>query len=92
MCGMVSGLGSVIGLPSKEDFMIMISRNFSHLLMMGILPTSVPARMLWERGGLQFRVLGGDIVLFFGWGGEEKVSRPMEFELCFILCHTFKQP
>ena len=27
--GTVSGLGSVIGLSSKEDFMILLNRNFS---------------------------------------------------------------
>ena len=42
MCGMVPGLGSVSGLPSKEDFMSMLSRNFARVLMMGIFPVSVP--------------------------------------------------
>ena len=42
MSGMVPGLGSVSGLPSKEDLMSMINRNFARLLMMGIFPASVP--------------------------------------------------
>ena len=65
MCGMVSGLGSVSGLPLKKGVMIMLSRNFGRRLMMGVFPR-VCSVVLWERGGLQFRVLGGDIVFFFG--------------------------
>ena len=42
MSGMLPGLGSVFGLPSKEDFMSILSRNFARLLMMGIFPTCVP--------------------------------------------------
>ncbi len=40
MCGMVSGLGSVNGSPSTEDFMSI--RNFAWCLMMGIFPAVVP--------------------------------------------------
>ena len=40
--GMVPGLGSVNGLPSKEGVMRILSRNFVRLLMMGIFPVSVP--------------------------------------------------
>ena len=42
MCGMVTGLGSVIGLPTKESLMSMFNRNFTRFLVMGIFPVSVP--------------------------------------------------
>ena len=63
--GMVSGLGSVIGLPSKETFMRILNRNFARFLEMGVF-SRVCSGMLLGRGGLQFQVLGGDIVFFFG--------------------------
>ena len=65
MCGMVSGLGSVSVLPSKEGFMNMINRNFTCLLMMGILPASVPG-CFGDEGVCVSGSGGGDIVLFFG--------------------------
>ena len=71
--------------------MSMLSRNFARLLMMGVF-SRVCSVVLWGRGGLQFRVLGGDIVFFFGVGGEVKATRLMEFELCFTSCRAFKQP
>ena len=61
MHGKVSGLGSAIGLPSKEDFMSMLNFTSDD----GDL-CRVCSRVLWGRGGLQFQVLGGNIVLFFG--------------------------
>ena len=42
MRGMVSGLESVSGFPSKEGLLSMINRNFARFLMMGIFPASVP--------------------------------------------------
>ena len=81
MCGMVSGLGSVIGLPSKEGFMIMISRNFARLLMMGIFLTSVPG-YFGDEGVCSFGFKTGRRHCFLFWvGGEEKVTQTMEFEL-----------
>jgi hypothetical protein len=35
-------------------------------LMMGVLSRTVCSRVLWGRGGLQCRILGGDMVHFFG--------------------------
>ena len=66
VCGMVSGLGSVSGLPSKEGFMIMFSLNFVWLLMMGIFPASVPG-CFGDKGVCSFGFKSGrDIVFFCG--------------------------
>ena len=54
--------------------------------MMGVF-SSVCSGVLWGRGGLQCRILGGVIVSFLGrWyrGWEEKAPRPMKFELCSL--------
>jgi hypothetical protein len=49
----------------KEGFMIMYIRA---ALMMGVF-SCVCYGVLWGRGGLQCRILGGFIVSFFGVGG-----------------------
>ena len=54
--------------------------------MMGVF-SCVCSGVLWGRGGLQCRILGGVIVSFLGrWyrGWEEKAPRPMKFELCSL--------
>ena len=49
----------------KDGFVIMIKRNFACHLMMGVF-SRVCSGVLWGRGGLQCRILGGVIVYFFG--------------------------
>ena len=55
--------------------MNMITRNFTRILMMGVF-SRVCSRVLWGPGGLQFRVLKGDIVSFLGrlGRGRERVE------------------
>ena len=51
--------------------MSILNRNFDRL-MMGVF-SRVCSGVLWGRGGLQFRVLGGEIVPFLGRLGREGV-------------------
>ena len=49
----------------KEGLVSILNRNFARLLMMGVF-SRVCSGVLWGRGGLQCRILGGVIVSFFG--------------------------
>ena len=70
MHGMVSGLESVSGLPSKEGFMSMLTRNFARLLMMGIFPASVSG-YFGDEGVCSFGFWEVTLFSFLGrWGRE----------------------